>query len=71
MKIFNPGGKSGVLLIPNVTSSAMYADIIGLCLDCLNKFNANLNGLSRRQNKRIGTFGSVLQSPAIKWFSKF
>ena len=55
-----PEGASVVLLKPNVTSSAVYAEILGLCLDCLCKLNVNVKFLSRRQKKYIGDFGYVL-----------
>lgn len=66
MTDFHPGGASVVLLKLNVPYSAVYADIIGLRLYCLNKFKANMHCLTRRQNKCIGTFLSVLQSPGMK-----
>ena len=62
---------SGVLLKSNMPSIAVYADIIGLRLYCLNKFNVNVHCLIRQKNKCIGKFGSVLQILAIKWFYKF
>ena len=67
----HPWGESGILLKSNVLSNAVYADIIGLGQYCLNKFNVNVSCLIRLQNKCIGKFGSVLQSPEMKWFQKF
>ena len=49
-------------------SSSVYANIRGLRLDCLSKFNVNVNCFSRRQKKCIGYLGSVLNSHAMKWF---
>ena len=68
MYTFHPGGASGILLKLNVTSSDVYADILGLRLDCLNKFNVYVNSLIWRQNKRIGKFVSVMKITAMKWF---
>ena len=62
-----PDGASVVLLKPNVTSSAVYAEILGLCLHCLNRFNVNVYFLIRLHNKCIGKFGPVLKSPEMKW----
>ena len=50
------GGSNGVLLKLNVPSSAVYSEILGFCLDCLNHFNINLNCLIRQQNKCIRKF---------------
>ena len=67
----NPGGESGVILESNVPCGDLYADIIGLRLYYLSKFNFNVHCLSSQKNKFIGGLGSVLQSPAMKWFSGF
>ena len=68
MNTFHPRGGSIFLLKPNVPSGSVYDDILGLRLDYLNKFNANVNCLIRQKNKCIGKFGSVMQSPAMEWF---
>ena len=71
MSNLHPEESCGVLLKLNVTYSTLYADIIGLRLYCLNKFNFNVHFLISQQNKCIGVFVSVLKSPAMKYFSKF
>ena len=71
MSTLHYGGASGVLLKFNFPSSALYADILGLLLEFIYKFNTNVHCLIRRQNKFIGNFVSVLQSPEIIFFPKF
>ena len=63
-----PGGASGVLLKSNGILIDVYGDLLGLRLDCLNKFNVNIHFLIRGENKCIGEFGSVLKNPEMKWF---
>ena len=48
----------------------MYSGILWLCLNFLNKSNFNVHCLIRSKNKCIGKFGSVMQSPEMKFFSK-
>ena len=67
LPLFILEGKVVCLLKSNFLSSDVYADILGLLLGYLNKFNVNLHCLIRRKNKCIGKFGSMLQIPAMKW----
>ena len=71
MNTMHPGGEIDILLKSNVPSSAMYYDILGLCMDCHSKFNANVHCLSSQKNKYKEDFLSVLQSPEMKCFSVF
>ena len=68
MSNLNPEGSCGVLLKLNVTYSTLYADIIGLRLDFLNKFNINVHCLIRQKINCIVKFEFVLKSLAMIFF---
>ena len=49
MKTLHPGGISAILWKSKIPSSAVYAEIIYLSLDCHSKFNANVHSLCTQQ----------------------
>ena len=63
-----PGGARGVLLYANWPNTCAYAERLGLMRDARNRFSV-MSAWGRSLSQRdIGNSGSVVQSPAIKWF---
>ena len=68
IKILVPGGAMGVRLKSKGPSNMVWADIFGFRRAGRNMLSVVVAcGMSRSQ-RWVGKVGSVLQSPAIKWF---